>query len=122
MLLPWRPKMVHREPCPTSGRRRGGDCSRRVRLFVELLEDRTLPSTDTWIGAVSGRWSGPGGWSNGAPPTAADIAVFNATGADYTVTLDVDATVAGFTLNSANATFAASGRTFTVNGVASLTA
>jgi hypothetical protein len=55
-------------------------------------------------------------------PGAGDDVVIRATGANYTVTLDVAATVAGFTLNSANATFLASGRTFTVNGTDTLTA
>ena len=78
-----------------------------------------------WKAAASGNWSNPGNWSTNTVPGVNDTAVINLTGADYTVTLDGDATVAGFTLNSATATFASDfvfGRTFTVNGPATLSA
>src|SRR5439155_23928739 len=57
-----------------------------------------------------------------AAPGAGETAVINATGANYTVTLDISPTIAGLTLNSANATLFASGRTFTVNGPDTLSA
>src|SRR5437879_3602288 len=87
-------------------------------LSVELLEDRLVPDTVSWKAAVSGNWNNPANWDASRVPGNADIAVIAATGANYTVTLDVDATVAGFTLNAANATFSSSGRTFTANGPA----
>src|SRR5262249_23552455 len=95
---------------------------RRCRPRVESLEDRTLPSTIFWKAATSGNWSVGTNWVGNAAPGAGDTAVIDAAGANYTVTLDVSPTVAGLTLNSANATLFASGRTFTVNGPATLSA
>src|SRR5262249_15136363 len=61
-------------------------------------------------------------WVGDKAPGLNDTAVIDAAGANYTVTLDVNPTVAGFTLNSANASFSLSGRTMTVNGPAMLNA
>src|SRR5262249_10182745 len=94
----------------------------RFRPSVESLEDRTLLSTIFWKAATSGNWSVGTNWVGNVAPTAGDTAVIDATGANYTVTLDTNPTVAGFTLNSANATFSAASRTFTVNGPDTLSA
>jgi len=75
----------------------------------------------SWRAAVSGNWSQASNWNPHAPGTG-DTAIIDATGSNYTVTLDVNPTIAGFTLNSANATFSASGQTFTVNGPANVSA
>jgi hypothetical protein len=92
----------------------------RTLFFVERLEDRTLLDAVHWIGG-SGKWSDPSHWDMHVPGPS-DTAIIDATGADYTVTLDTSATVAGFTLNSSNAMFYMYGQTFTVNGDAMLSA
>jgi hypothetical protein len=89
---------------------------------LEQLEDRLAPSTVSWNAAVSGIWTDGSKWSSGAPPAASDTVVIDKTGSAYTVTLDADATVAGFTLNSASAGFSLTSRTLTVNGPATLQA
>src|SRR5262245_6314304 len=101
----------------SSGRSRGRSSARPSRsrpLLLERLEERLAPATNTWLSPVSGNWNDATKWSDGVP-TIDDVVVIDATGATYAVTLNVDATVAGFQLNSSNATFSASSRTFTVN-------
>jgi hypothetical protein len=88
---------------------------------LEGLEDRTVLDAVHWLNPVSGNWSAAGNWSPHAPGTG-DTAILDATGANYTVTLDTNATVEGFTLASPGATFFASGQTFVVNGPGTLTA
>jgi len=92
------------------------------KLRFEVLENRILLDTVFWKAATSGNWNTAANWLGDQVPGMDDTAVIDAAGADYTVTLDVNPTVAGFTLNSANATFTSSGRTFTVNGSATLSA
>ncbi|HYT89560.1 MAG TPA: putative Ig domain-containing protein, partial [Gemmataceae bacterium] len=112
----------NRKTNPSSRVRRVQDGRSRFRPSVESLEDRTLLSTIFWKAAASGNWSVATNWIGNVAPAAGDTAVIDATGANYTVTLDTSPTVAGFTLNSANATFFASGRTLTVNGPDTLSA
>ncbi len=69
-----------------------------------------------WKDPVSGDWTDGTKWTAGVPPGASDLACITATGAPYTVTLNANSTVAGFTLDSPDASFFASSRTFTVNG------
>jgi hypothetical protein len=88
---------------------------------LEPLEDRVVLDTVYWKAATSGNWNNAANWNTHLPGSG-DIAIINATGANYTVTLDVDAVVAGFNLNSANATFASTSHTFTVSGPALLSA
>ncbi|HLJ97254.1 MAG TPA: hypothetical protein VKU02_29105, partial [Gemmataceae bacterium] len=73
-----------------------------------------------WIGG-SGNWSDPSHWGSHVPG-GNDVAIIDATGPNYTVTLDTSPTVAGFMLNSATATFSASSGALTVNGDATLSA
>jgi hypothetical protein len=94
----------------------------RLRPRFEVLEDRTLLDAYHWVNPVSGNWNTASNWENSHVPVAGDTAIIDATGANYTVTLDINPTVDGFTLNSANATFSASSRTMTVNGPATLSA
>src|SRR5437763_1903133 len=58
----------------------------RHRLFLERLEDRTVPSTVTWINPVGGDWDTPGNWSSGTLPGSADDAVINLGANNFTVT------------------------------------
>lgn len=57
---------------------------RRIRLGVEILEDRTVPSTLTWVGGASGDWDNPVNWSSGKVPGAADDVVINTANATIT--------------------------------------
>ena len=62
---------------------------------MELLEDRQLLTTVSWINPAGGIWNTASNWRDdvGANrvPAAADDVVIDLTGADYTVTLNVDA-------------------------------
>jgi hypothetical protein len=44
---------------------------------IETLEDRTVPSTVTWINPSGGDWNTPANWSTGATPTATDDVVID---------------------------------------------
>ncbi|HEV3383195.1 MAG TPA: hypothetical protein VG097_00190, partial [Gemmata sp.] len=51
------------------------------RLRFEALEDRTVPTADTWINAGSGNWDVGSNWSTGAVPTSSQTAVISTTSA-----------------------------------------
>jgi hypothetical protein len=91
-------------------------------LGLEQLEERVLLATIAWKAPVSGNFSLGNNWEGNVAPGPNDIAVIDKTGGDYTVTLDADSTVAGFALDSANATFTADHRSFAANGPATLSA
>lgn len=58
---------------------------RRLRsLALESLEDRTVPSTVTWINPSGGDWDTPTNWSTGQVPGAGDDAVINYLGITIT--------------------------------------
>jgi hypothetical protein len=69
---------------------KGGRARRKPRLMTRLafdrLEDRTLPSTVTWINPSGGDWDTGSNWSTGTLPGAADDAVINTLNAGATVT------------------------------------
>ncbi|MFM9958590.1 MAG: beta strand repeat-containing protein [Phycisphaerales bacterium] len=76
-----------------------------------------------WLVPGSGNWSTAANWSpTGVPLSAGDTATIAATGASYTVTLDVSPTLDAFTLNSADATMVSIGRTMTVSGASTISA
>jgi hypothetical protein len=52
---------------------------RRVRPFLETLEDRIALANYTWRGVANGLWSGRTNWLPNGVPGAADSAVFDAT-------------------------------------------
>jgi hypothetical protein len=62
-------------------RRRAGGCPAAppgawwCRPDLEILEDRTVPSTIAWRRPVSGDWDNPANWVGGQVPTAGDVAV-----------------------------------------------
>lgn len=89
---------------------------RSRQLELEVLESRVALATFRWLAAVSGTWSTPARWDQNAVPGPTDDVILDATGASYTVTLDVNATVASFRLQSPNVTFFAAAKTLTVNG------
>ena len=75
----------------------------------------------SWAGPVSGNWNDATKWDTGAVPGSTHNVCIEAVGAPYTVTLNISDTIAGFSLDSPDATFSATGRTLTVNGPATLT-
>src|SRR5579871_6538752 len=68
-----------------------------MRPRLERLEDRIVPTTDTWISTTSGLWSTAGNWSLGAAPNATDDVVINTSPA-VTVTLNGSASVKSLTI------------------------
>src|SRR5262249_483702 len=54
------------------------------RLYLESLEDRTLPSTVTWMNPAGGDWDTGSNWSTGNVPGATDDAVINYSGITIT--------------------------------------
>ncbi len=50
---------------------------RRLPLFLEALEARTVLSTATWINAGGGAWSTAANWSGGVVPNATEDAIIN---------------------------------------------
>ena len=69
---------------------------------VVLASARARAATVTWTGGVDGNWSTPGNWDVGVP-NSGDDAVITLDGT-YTVTLDVDTTVASLTLGGSTGT------------------
>ena len=114
------PREKNRFLCRSKVRRRQYGSTYKPRF--ETLEKRIVLDTVFWKAATSGDWNTAANWVGDRVPGPDDTAIVDAAGADYTVTLDVSPTIAGFTLNSASAAFTASGRTFTVNGPSTLSA
>ncbi len=52
---------------------------RSTRLMLERLEDRTVPTTDMWMGTVSNLWNVAGNWSTGVPVAGQDVVINSAT-------------------------------------------
>ncbi|MBL0922358.1 MAG: hypothetical protein IBJ10_09555, partial [Phycisphaerales bacterium] len=82
----------------------------------------------TWAAAASGTWNTASNWSpnanfpnNGTPVGDTYHAIIDATGPNYTVTLNTNVTLDMLTLNSANATLSHSGGSFNP-GVANISA
>jgi hypothetical protein len=84
----------------------------------------TNPALACWDLAVDGDWNDPTKWDTGFVPTAGDDVCIDETGASYIVTLNVNVNAAdalgSFLLDSADATFVASSRTFAVDGASNL--
>jgi len=60
--------------------------TRRASLHIELLEDRTLPSSVTWVNTGSGSWDNPGNWSgNAVPGSADDVSISTSAAATITI-------------------------------------
>ena len=68
----------HRRKSHSRGRR-------KARVHLEVLEDRRLLATDSWMSASSGSWNTAADWSKGVPQTG-DSVVIDVAGADPTVT------------------------------------
>jgi len=50
---------------------------RRIRPCLLQLEDRCVPATITWTGAVDNDWNTAGNWMGGVKPGVSDVAEFN---------------------------------------------
>jgi hypothetical protein len=57
------------------------------RLSIEALEERTVPSTVSWINPASGDWDAPSNWSTGLVPGPSDDVVINVAGITVTHSL-----------------------------------
>src|SRR5580700_3556012 len=53
---------------------------RRLRLNIENLEDRVVPSIDTWTATGGGNWDVGSNWSLGNAPASSDTAVIDLSG------------------------------------------
>ena len=96
-------------------------------LFASTPEPSALVAETTvcdvsWAGAVDGNWNDATKWNTGVVPGASDNVCINATGAGYTVTLNVSPSIAGFTLDSSNATLSGTVKTLSVAGPSTLSA
>jgi alpha-L-arabinofuranosidase len=91
---------------------------RTIPLRLERLEDRIVPTTDTWISSTSGSWSTVGNWSTGAVPGMNDDVVIN-TSPSVTVTLTGSTSVKSLTLTGD--TLRVTGGTLSVAANSSLT-
>src|SRR5262245_530570 len=69
-----------------------------TRLLVELLEDRTVPTTFTWLGADAGDWNFGANWDQGtAPTTDAAVVINNGTTPIYNTTVEINTLSVGNT-------------------------
>ncbi|HVZ93447.1 MAG TPA: hypothetical protein VG797_02950 [Phycisphaerales bacterium] len=83
-------------------------------VSLSAAERALAGSNFTWAAATSGNWGDAIRWNpNGVPDVAGDSAVIDATGAAYTVTLNINPTLDFFTLNSSDATVSMVNRVFT---------
>ena len=53
---------------------------RPFRPGIELLEDRVVPTVNSWINASGGSWNDAANWSRGAVPGSADDVTINVSG------------------------------------------
>src|SRR5678809_756059 len=76
-----------------------------------------------WINSLGGNWSTAANWNTGTVPGPSDNVLLSNSGT-YTVTLDVDATVASLTVGGTSGaqTLSASSRTITINTSSAISA
>lgn len=93
-------------------------------LSAGVLTFANLPgwaATIIWTNTSGGNWSVAANWNPNQVPGSSDMALITVSGA-YTVTLDVNATIAGMTLGGTGGTqtFSVGGNTLTLNGLATI--
>src|SRR5437660_5496372 len=102
----------------------------RVYLFQALtlvavlcLVSAAFASDVSWTNSLGGNWSTAANWSTGTIPGPSDN-VFLTNAGSYTVTLDVDATVASLSLGGVSGaqTLSVSSHTITINGTSAISA
>src|SRR5262245_29444997 len=72
-----------RATCRRPARRQGVV---RTRPWLELLEDRAVPATITWINAAGGAWNVADNWDTHTVPGAADDVMIRDFPGDITIT------------------------------------
>src|SRR6516164_171620 len=98
-------------------RRQGAPSQAKYRLFLEQLEDRTLPSTVTWIGPASGGdWDTPANWSTNTVPGVSTYPVSNGTLDDVVIPANVSLTHSQNYAETINSLTTGSGDVLTVSG------
>jgi hypothetical protein len=55
-------------------------------LFLEALEDRSVPATISWVNPAGGDWDTPSNWSSGAVPGAGDDVVISSLSSSSSIT------------------------------------
>lgn len=95
-----------------------------ARPRLERLENRVVPSTDTWISSTSGAWNTASNWSLGTVPNASNDVVIDQSG-NVTVTLTGSASVnslslTGDTLKVAGGTLALAANSSLTNSSSSV--
>jgi hypothetical protein len=116
--------LVHRvSRPPRRGRPAGRNRTATFRPWLELLEDRAVPATVTWINPAGGAWNVPSNWDTGTLPGAADdaripdfpgdITITHSTGTDTIRSLTSQEAVV---LSGGSLSIGASGAVSTING------
>lgn len=100
---------------------------RTVSLLVVLVVGSAASAVDyAWNTTSSGNWNAAANWNpnTGTPGSASGDSAGIGLAGTYTVTLNINPanSLTAFTISNSNATFTASGRTFTVIGVSDLSA
>ena len=91
-------------------------------LFAALCVPMPMWAADVvWTNSSGGNWSSAANWSSGTVPGPSDNALITSVG-NYTVTLDVDASVASLTLGGATGTqsFSIPSHTLTLQSTSSI--
>jgi hypothetical protein len=88
---------------------------------LSLVVRQVAANTITWVNAAGGNWSVGANWSTGVAPVSTDVVGIELAGT-YTVTLDVNPTIAGLNLGGSSGvqTLSGTSRTLTVNGNATV--
>lgn len=86
-------------------------------MLFSIVQFSAAQMNYNWVGGTDDNWNEANNWSPAAVPGMNDTAIISLEG-DYSVILDVDATVAKIVLGGASGTqtFTLSGRTLTMNG------
>ncbi len=97
MFFSWLSKQINRDQrCGARGTRTIR--KNTIRLLLELLEDRTVPTTFTWQGATGGLWTTPANWGQPtAPTTGSDVIINNGTVPDYNTSVELNTLNVGST-------------------------
>ena len=109
-----RPDWLNWFPWFTSTRRAKRSAPKKFGSDFELLEDRVMPSSVSWIGGAAGFWDVASNWSGGALPTSSDDVSMNPASA-ATITIRSSDVIAVKSLTSgSNGTLSITGGALTV--------
>jgi hypothetical protein len=128
MLLPYLRRLMHRKLRPSSPGQRPPrrKAPASFRPWLEGLEDRTLPSTVNWIGAMgaSGNWNDASKWEDAMDmshhvPGQSDDAVINVSGVTVTHNNAQNDPVQSVSVSDSSATLSLTTGTLNVSGMLS---